>query len=300
MKRKILFAAFALSAICNLVNANILSDDSTTIIDTGNKRIILTENVNKQRLEVDVYELQDGNEADAFEKVFTGHYRDGKVREQRNSLLSIDIPSPLPKRNITYVNPHYSGFGIGYAGFADKGDFDEIPFRTGGSPEIYINFLENALSLSRHYKWALVTGMGIRWTGYHLKGNHYYEEIDNYTSLHVSDFKLNRSRLGITTLNTPLLLEWQSRNNKIFLSAGAVCSFKIASSSRIFYKDERGKMRKEYIDRGMTLRPVTMDILAQIGSRNFGVFSRYSPISIIEKNKGPELYPLTFGAMVYF
>jgi len=309
MKRKIFFSALSLSIVCNFVNANVLNDDSTKIIDSGNKRIIVTENINKQRVEVEVYELQDGNEiGPPYEKIFEGHYRDGVVHEQRKSLLTIDIPSPLPSsRKRVYrcdFKPHYSGFGMGFAGFAEKGNFRDVPYRTASSPEIFINFLEQAipLSRSRYYNWAIVTGMGIRWTRYHLKDNHYFEEINDYTYVLQESGNINftKSKLGITTLNIPLLLEWQTNNSKFFISAGAVCSFKTASSSRIYYKDERGKKQKEKIDSGMTLRPVTMDILAQIGSGNIGVFCRYSPISIFEKGKGPELYPLTLGAMYHF
>jgi hypothetical protein len=289
-----------------MIKANVLDEDSTTIINSGNKRIIVTDNVNKQRLEVEVYELQDGEEIDSYEKVFEGHYIDGKVYERKKSLVSIDIPSPLARRSYknsyTHIDPHYAGIGIGFARFADKGDIDNIPFRTGNSLEIDFNILEEAFPISRHYKWAVVTGFGVRWTCYQLKGNHYFKEIDDYTQVLTApdDWNIQKSRLGITTLNVPLLLEWQSHRSKLFFSAGAVCSFKVASSSRINYKDERDKKCKEKVDSGMTLRPVTMDILVQAGLRDVGFFTRYSPISIFEKNKGPELYPLTFGAMLHF
>jgi len=306
MKRKIFFSAFVLFlasffASC-LVKANCFDDDTTKVFDSGNKRIIVTENFNKQRVEVEVYELQDGNETDAYEKIFVGHYRDGKVREQRSSLVSIDIPSPLPRRRLRSFDPHYAGFGMGFAGFADKGELADIPFKAGSSPEIYLNFFEKALPLSRHYKWAIVTGAGIRWTRYHLKGNYYFEEIEQKTVITTAsaDWKFQKSKLGITTLNVPLLLEWQSRNNNLFFSAGAVCSFKTASSSRYFYTDASGKHQKGKAGSDLALRPVTMDVLAQIGSRDFGVFAKYSPVSIFEKNKGPELYPLSFGAMIHF
>jgi hypothetical protein len=103
------------------------------------------------------------------------------------------------------------------------------------------------------------------------------------------------------SINVPLLLEWQQKGYRsLFISAGVECSFKTASSSRIWYTDERGKKQKDKVDTDMTLRPVTMDILVQAGIDRYGLFARYSPISIFEKNKGPELYPLTFGAMLYF
>ena len=311
MKRKIFFTACVLFVAFNMVKATVLNDD-TTKFDSGNKRIIVTENADKQRVEVEVYELQDGEETYPYEKIFEGHYRDGNIFERRNSLFTIDIPSPIPQRfnlqigntdkKCNHFHPHYAGFGMGFAGFAERGDHADIPYRTGSSPEINLNLLQKSIPLSRYYKWAIVTGFGIRWTRYHLKGNHYFEEKDDYTHLLTAseDLKFTKSKLGITTLNVPFLLEWQTRKSALFVSAGAVCSFKTASSSRYYYEDRNGKKQKEKAGTAMTLRPVTMDILVQIGTKDFGLFSRYSPISIFEKNKGPEIYPLTFGAMLYF
>ena len=326
MKRKILIQTFVLVSVCSIMKANVLSDDSTKVIDSGNKRIIVTENTSKQRVEVEVYELSDGNAVDAYEKIFEGHYRDGKVNEQRRSLLSIDMSKLNSEQhnnqvesqsstkagmkiagvydisNLQHTKAHYTGFGVGFAGFSDRGDMDGIPLRSGKSFEINLNLIQKVIPISRHYKWAFVTGLGIRWTRYHLKGNRYFEEIDNFTHLQTApdNWKFKSSRLGITTLNVPLLIEWQDYNRSRFFSAGVECSFKTASSSRIYYVDERGKKQKEKVDAGMTLRPVTMDVLVQTGIEDFGIFFRYSPISIFEKNKGLELYPLTFGAMLYF
>ena len=307
MKRKLFLTALIALILCNIIKANDFSDDSTKVFDSGNKRIIVTENTEKQRVDVEVYELQEDDEYESYEKIFEGHYRNGNVNERRKYLMSIDIPSPITKKKFDsqrrYRLPHHQGsFSMGFAGFADKGDADDIPLRTGSSPEIGLMMYHKALSLSRNNKWGLVTGLGIRWVRYHLKGNHFFEEENDYTQLITAseDLKFKKSKLGITTLNVPLLLEWKTRNNGLYLSAGAVCSFKTASSSRINYVDERGRKQKEKVDAGMTLRPVTFDVLVQGGIHDIGIFTRYSPVSIFEKNKGLELYPLTIGFMFYF
>ena len=306
MKRKLLLSAFVAFLLCSILKANDFSDDSTKVFDSGNKRIVVIENTEKQRVDVEVYELQE-DEYEPYEKIFEGHYRDGNTSEQRKYLMSIDIPSPITKRKFESQHrfnlPHHDGsFSIGFAGFADEGDIDDIPFRIGSSPEIGLMLYHKALALSRNNRWGLVTGLGIRWVRYHLKGNHFFEEENDYTDVYLASesLKFKKSKLGITTLNVPLLLEWKTRNNGLYLSAGAVCSFKTASSSRIYYVDESGRKQKEKVDRGMTLRPVTFDVLVQGGVRDIGIFTRYSPVSIFEKNKGPELYPLTIGFMVFF
>jgi len=313
MKRKLFFFAAVALFVCNMTKANTSDEDSTKVFDSGNKRIIVTEIPEKQRVDVEVYERQEDGEYQPYEKIFEGHYRDGKSSEQRKYLMSIDIPSPFVNMEIKdgtwkfrthgkHDRGHYAGFSIGYAGFIDKGDLGDIPFRTGRSPEINLNFFDQAIALTRNRKWNIVTGLGIRWTRYHLKGDNYFKEINDNTSIIKApeDWRINKSRLGITTLNVPLLLELNVRKNGMFLSAGAVCSFKTASSSKIWYVDGRNKNKKEEMDSGMTLRPVTYDLLFQFGTNDFGLFTRYSPISIFERNKGPELYPLTVGLMLYF
>ncbi len=313
MKRKLLLSAMVALFLCSILKAYNSEDDSTKVFDSGNKRIIVIENAEKQRLDVEVYERQDDDELLPYEKIFEGHYRDGQSREQRKYLMSIDIPSPLIHAkqdngswtvhlNLNNTRTHYRGLGFGFAGFADQGDLDQIPFKAGSSPEINWNFFSKSAYQSRNKHWNIVTGLGMRWVRYHLKGNNYFQENNGITEIITAgnDWRIKKSRIGITTLNVPLLLEWKTRNNGFFLSAGGVCSFKTASSSKIWYVDERNKNRKEKMDRGMTLRPVTFDVLMQAGRRDFGLYARYSPVSIFEQNKGPELYPLTFGVMLYF
>ena len=308
MKRKLflpVLGALLLSAL--FLKAQVLSDDYQKVLDSGNKRIVVKEINDKQRIDVEVYEVLDDDELLPYEKIFEGHYRDGISSEQRKYLMSIDIPSPIKKRKFEDARkcrlPHHdAAFGVGFAGFADEGDKENVPFRYSSSPEISLTVYRKAVALSRNNQLGLVTGLGIRWVRYHLKGNQYFEEVEDETKLIPGDdsWDMKKSKLGITTLNVPLLLEWKTRNRNLFLSAGAVCSFKTASSSRIYYKDARGKKQSEKVDQGMTLRPVTVDMLVQAGTRDIGIYARYSPVSIFEKSKGPELYPLTVGVMFYF
>ena len=309
MKHKLLFPTVLVAlCLCNQMIANTLSDDSTKMFESGNKRIVVTENTGKQRVEVEVFERQGDGALQPYEKIFEGHYRDGRSSEQRKYLMSIKAPSPITKKKFKsksnyYSSPHHeASFSLGFAGFADKGDYSDIPFLYTSSPEINFTLHRELLSFSSNKKWGLVTGVGIRWVRYHLKGNHYFEEKDDYTHIMkaLDDRRFSKSKLGITTLNIPLLLEWKTRNNGFYLAAGAEFSLKTASSSRIFYNDRIGKKRKEKVDEGMTLRPITYDLLVQGGLQDVGLFMRYSPITIFEKNKGPELYPLTFGLIVFF
>ena len=255
-------------------------------------------------MEVQVYEFNNNQDSTFYEQIFEGHYRDGKSSEQRKYIASVGIPNPRwTKRRF---NSHWSGFGLGFSGFAERGDYDKISFRSSKSTEFSFNFFEKTIPISSRYNWAVVTGLGLRWTRYHVKGNYHFEEIDDYTELVQAPdgLRYKNSNLGITTLNIPLLIEWQNNRRNLFFSAGVVGSIKTWSYSRIEYYDDNSNKRKkkqsEKVDQGMTLRPVTMDILAQVGTRGLGVYARYSPISIFETNKGPELYPLSIGMILHF
>lgn len=300
MKRKILFVTCTLFSICSAFQSNASNEDSVRIFEAGNKRIILIENDYKQRVDVQVYEFNNKHDSVCYEKIFVGHYRDGKSSERRKYVAMIDIPMPGWKSK--HFDSHWAGFGVGFADFAGRGDAKDIPLRSSKSLEFNLNLFEEAIPISNRYRWSVVTGFGIRWTRYHIKGNRHFEEIDDYTYLVEApeDRNYKKSKLGITTLNIPLLVEWQNHKGNLFFSTGIVGSVKTWSSSRIVYTEgPEGKKYKEKVDKGMTLRPVTMDILTQAGTRRWGVYVRYSPINIFEHKKGPELYPLSVGLMWY-
>ena len=66
----------------------------------------------------------------------------------------------------------------------------------------------------------------------------------------------NASKLNITSLTIPVLLEWQSPKHRrkaprFFISGGVVGVVKTISSSKIVYHDADGEKRKKKMDRGM-------------------------------------------------
>lgn len=300
MKRIILFAASSIAIYSTALSANTVYNDTTKIFNSDNKRIVVTENDLKDRIDVQVYELNNNHDSVFYEKIFEGHYRDGKSNEKRKYLATINIPKPGWSRHD--FDPHWAGFGIGFTDFSNGGDSDDIPLHSSKSLEYNLNVFEKSIPISRQYRWAFVTGAGMRWTRYRIKGNRHFEEINDYTYLVEASGSRNykKSKLGITSITIPLLLEWQNPKSNLFLSAGAVGVIKTWSSSKIEYTEgESGKKHKEKVDGGMTLRPVTMDLLLQAGIKHWGAYLKYSPISLFEHRKGPELYPVSIGIMWY-
>jgi hypothetical protein len=268
--------------------------DTTIVVD--GKRIEIKQN--DDRMKVRVYERTDGGKETEDEMVFEGHYKDGKSYERRKRSISIPLPSWKG-----HFDGHWDGFGMGFASFADEtfrlNDIDGVSLRSGNSLEYNLNLLERSIPLSRGGNWAVVTGAGMRWSRYRLDGDKYFKEVDGITSLHNAPegIHYSASKLNITSLTIPLLLEGQSRHSghDFFISAGVVGVVKTTSSSRIAYRDESGKKQKDKVDGGMNIRPITVDFLFQMGGDCLGIYAKYSPMGLFEKGKGPNVHPVSIG-----
>lgn len=280
------------------MEVNPLSPDTTIVIDGKHIEII-----DGERMKVRVYEEKTDGETVEDELVFEGHYRDGQSYEKRKYANSISIPIPKPQSNRGF-DPHWAGFGLGFANFADGSlhinDVKGVFLNSGKSWEINLNFYEHHFRLSRRYGWGLVTGMGIRWDRYHLDGNEHFIREDGKTQLLPAPegITYKTSQLNITSLTFPLLVEWQNLrrwNSDFFVSAGIVGVVKTASSSRVKYRDENNKKRKDKLGEGLYLRPVNMDFLLQMGYDWIGIYMKYSPFDLFESGRGPKVHPVSVG-----
>jgi hypothetical protein len=300
MKKVLLPAALALC-----VTAMDAMPADTTITVNG-KRIEVTES--GDRMKVKVFDTSGDNGDIEDEMIFEGHYKDGRSHESRKYARSINIPIPTWSRR--GFDAHWAGFGVGFANISDAqltqiNDVDGLSLRSGNSLEYNLNFWEEEFLLSPGSGWAIVTGAGMRWSRYRIAGDRYLAETDGVTFLHPAPpgSVITVSKLNITSLTIPLLLEWQNRHKggvPLFFSAGVVGVIKTASSSRITYKDVTGRTQKSKMDSGMNLRPISVDVLLQAGFDKLGVYARYSPLALFEKRKGPEIYPVAIGLQLHF
>ncbi|MDD2437589.1 MAG: outer membrane beta-barrel protein [Massilibacteroides sp.] len=298
MKTIILTVTMSLAASSGMAVAGEVNPTDTTI-RVDNKRIEITEMTD--RMKVRIYELDEQNEEMEDELIFEGHYKGGQSYEKRYHRRALTIPLPTWDK---YFDAHWAGFGMGFANFADGSlninDINGVSLRSEKSLEYNLNFLEKSFPFSR-YNWAVVTGLGIRWNRYRLNTNNYFKEnADGITVLEPAPEGIvyTKSRLNTTSLTFPVLFEWQSRRiqgNRFFFSAGLVGVVKTISSSKVEYRDANNKKQKEKMDRGMNIRPVTMDFLLQGGYDWVGFYVKYSPMRLFEGGKGPNIHPVSIG-----
>ena len=74
---------------------------------------------------------------------------------------------------------------MGFANFSGSdgiNDVDGVSLRSGNSLEYNLNFMEFSFPFSR-YRWAVVTGAGMRWSRYRLDMNAHFQEVDGVTQL---------------------------------------------------------------------------------------------------------------------
>lgn len=225
------------------------------------------------------------------------------VRNDNNDLSFLDmiaVPWRKPKEKVRFEAQSWGFFTFGFNNFVDnKMKYNSpkgIELESNSSYEININFIKMYASIKDNKNLGYVTGLGIRWNRYFIDGNYYLKEIDGITALHNAPDGIvyKKSRIGTTSLVIPFFIEYKI-GNPFFVSFGPEMLFKTASSSKVQYYDSEGKKHKEKIDSGMNINPVTFDLMLQIGFRDCGLYAKYSPMSLFEKDKGPIVHPVSVG-----
>jgi hypothetical protein len=296
-------AFILLTAVCTFpLFANNPAD---TLIVLENKKIEIIDEEN--RLRVRVFDLIEYGEYVERQLAFEGHYRDGARVERRHIVGTLSVPVSTRRetpRRARHINPHWRGIGVGFNYFAS----DDLSLGAMRSVELTWNIYERALPLSRNF--ALVTGWGLKWNRYHLNGNVFFSNVDGITMVLPAEegINLTRSRLGINSITVPLLFEWQirtqhNRGNFLYVSAGVVGSLNYMSRAKIRYNtpDRRLVGRDTTRGRDLNVRPLTVDLMAQVGiSRWIAVYAKYSPMGLFEGNRGPVVNPVSVGVMRHF
>lgn len=194
--------------------------------------------------------------------------------------------------------PHYAGFEIGLNNFLDPdyslhtGDFMDL--NTTKSWNYNLNFLEYGIGLGTSYA-GLVTGMGFEWSNYVFDRNNSIEkEIDgNITSLYEPPNGIAKSKLSMTYLTVPLMLEFQipAGNKRIHISGGITGGVKLASKTKIKYQDGgRQKVKDDF-----SLSPFRYGATFRIGYRAINLFANYYFSPLFGETAEPELYPFSVG-----
>jgi len=198
-------------------------------------------------------------------------------------------------------NGHWEGIELGFNAF-DKPDYsmynpadkDFMSLNQGKSMELDLNFYELNISLAKSYV-GLVSGMGISFNSYRFDNPYTLQKLQNLTvPLALDEDNLSKTKLAITYLNVPLLLEFQipvnQHEGRLFVNAGIIGGVKIGSHTKVKYGNNKEKDRS-----GFNLNSFNYAATARVGYKDVSIFAKYSLSPLFQTDKGPELTPFTVG-----
>lgn len=204
--------------------------------------------------------------------------------------------------------PHWAGLEMGLNNYMNS-DFSMsldpaasfMDLNTSRSWNFNLNFMEYGIGFGTD-KVGLVTGLGLEWMNFHFDGTGSIRKdangvIEPYTPQYVTDgASVEKTKLQTTYLTAPLLLEFQipAGKKRVFISGGVIGGVKLGSNAKVVYREDGNKQKEKKKD-DFNLSSLRYGLTVRAGYRNLKLFANYYPVSLFEKDKGPELYPFAVG-----
>ena len=306
MKKIILFmmALFVAFSISEAAEQN--QNDTTFHF---NKKIIHVQDSIGQ-VKVKVFEATN-KDSIPYKVVYEGQFAEEKTFEKWTVVEEIGLQIPfLGKSNERHqgrMEPHWAGIGWGFANISNPSfkinNIDGVSLKSGSSSEFFVNLIEKILPIYKN-KLGITTGLGFNWRTYSMDYNTHFVNNNGLTDVYDAPVgvKYEYSKLKTAHITLPVLLEWQpgGLDDDFFVSVGIICGVKTYSVSKIKFKNESGDMIKRVEDKGLNVSPLSLDYYAQIGYGSFNVFAKYSPFSIFESGKGPDVRAVSLGLVLDF
>ena len=193
--------------------------------------------------------------------------------------VGVDVPTDVP-------------FGLDFA-----------PFR---SWEIGVTVVQDDYT-PKNWKTTFSAGLGFDWRNYTLSGHeksfvkfpantipgHPDDLVDVVTPVDRCDAR--SSRIHTVSLSMPLMVK-QRFNKNFAISVGAQLNWNFRAHLHNYY--EEGDIEITEDTKKIGHRPLTVDILGIVHIERFGLYCKYSPMSVMKKDRGPEFKSLAFG--IYF
>jgi hypothetical protein len=205
------------------------------------------------------------------------------------------------KRKGSNFDGHWEGLEIGFNSF-DKADYslydpidkDFMSLNQGKSIEIDFNFYELNVSLAKSYV-GLVSGLGLGFNSYRFENPYTIVREQEMTQpVYLDTEKLEKTKLAVSYLKVPLLLEFQipvnQNEGRLFINAGVIGGVKIGSHTKVKHDGTKDKDHS-----GFNLNSFKYEATGRIGYKGVSLFANYSLTPLFQSGKGPDLTPFTVG-----
>lgn len=300
MKIRIMTLALLLAAAGGATAQQKLDPPQKTHVTAKGDTIIILKGKGDMRIKV--YEEQaEGAEENKEVEIYDGVYLE-KVDAERNSFL--DALPLVPRKKYVAYDPHCTGVFIGYTrltdGFLSFGNNGEANLDISKSWEFGFNLLSFSHNFRKNPHWGINWGISWGYRSFSIDGNRALLKEDGESHFATGDEETtySKSRLRHFFFRVPLLAEWQQKlgGHTLFINAGP--EFEIRHGIRSFSHLNGGK--KQTMGKGMYVHPVGINLLAQAGIGDIGIYLRYSTYGLFQKDKGPEVSPYSFGVAWYW
>ena len=187
---------------------------------------------------------------------------------------------------------HWTGFGFA---FSQLNNLEGADLNLSKSYSIVLNIGDYIVPLNQN--WLFATGVGLDFSRFQFRGNNALQA--NHITQFVSggeNREYRNNRLIVRYITIPLLLEYQSRS--FFIYGGVEGLINVFSRSRAEIKTIDDTKKVSY--KNLNILPLNFRFTLRAGLDDFSIFGYYQPISMFEKDKGPDVNSSGIGIMLNF
>lgn len=182
------------------------------------------------------------------------------------------------------------GVGLNFITGA-PGEYEFAPFKSWDIQWTVLQYNYKPKGAKQTYS----IGLGLNWRNYGLKDNNTsFQKVNDVVGLGKFPANAGSRYSAVHTLgiNIPLLFT-QDIGKKVSFSVGPIVSFNAWGWVNNDY--DIGDDNFDISTRKIGQRPVTVDIMGVLEYEEFGIFCKYSPMSVFKKDRGPEFQSITLG-----
>lgn len=233
-------------------------------------------------------------DADKDIQILTDEDADVIVREKRS----------YHKRPVRKMDGTWDGFEFGLATLANSdmklalpSDAGFLDYKMNQSFNLNFNFAEKSLGIIKNY-FGIVTGLGFEYQQYMLSNDVNLVKFSDGIGPETAEMMFDKNRFSMWYLNLPLLAEFQipvyGENHRIKLSAGVIGGLRL-NARQVQKYEVAGEKQKIKTKDDFFLRDFRYGFTGRVGYGDLAVFATWYPQTLFENDKGPEVFPLTFG-----
>lgn len=294
MKKQFILLAWVLFPIIGVAqnedNGKPLSSDTTVVIK-GRKYVIREAD---KKLNIKVYGKTQRGDTIANDMVYEATFNDEQTTERR---FEFTMPFQKKRQNKTNSVSILTGIYLGYCQLNSDfgfGGSDAVDLRTSKSWEIGIGISRNRFGIDPAGHWNFIIGLDWGYRSFRLEGNNAFILKDNMTLIEAgtSDRVYSASRLRYNFLRLPLMFDWSTRWKRRFhLSAGIEPEWRY----RVRSKAKVNGGGSQTLDSDLNVYPIGLNVVFEGRCGNIGFYGRCATGQLLKSNKGPKMYPSSFG-----